>query len=279
MSNHVKLAIYEPGNEGKKGRYFTLRLKTFVGKERSVFRPPSKALVIPSIAGDFQDFLETLLKFQVIDRKHQWIYEDGHIILNGNYLSKQTKKAECLWYIYGLEERAFRRGGHVHFILGMDELMLLNEKKWIDQHPDYAFSRKRSSGQSYSILYDGNNELLRWLRTKNIVEKIGSSLFLNKEIAAEILMSGLPITEINKSSFEDRYKGLAFSLDLCSIQNIVEKYDVQTIVTGNYHIAETVSYSNGTIIDVPASKKEALLIQNESFYRVFSDKEKVELTL
>jgi hypothetical protein len=165
--------------------------------EPNVFNKPEKLIALSDIEGNF-DVLSKLLKAnKVIDDQYNWIYGKGHLVFVGDMFDRGNQVTECLWLIYALEDKAKSAGGYVHFILGNHEIMNLSgnlkyvQKKYKDNaelfQADYA-----------KILYGQNSELGRWLRTKNIVEKIGDILFLHAGISEEVNNLNLPISEINE---------------------------------------------------------------------------------
>lgn len=176
--------------------FFSLRLKSSLYIEPAEYMTTSRLLVISDIQGDFRKLCKLLRKNGVIDEKYRWIFEDGHLVILGNCLSEKSGQAcECLWLIYSLEDKAIRKGGYVHLILGKNEIENLNGS-WRNLHPDYAL-HPRSTRSTYTVLYDGNNELWRWLRTKNIMEKIGGKLFVHGGVSSEVNNLNLSITQLN----------------------------------------------------------------------------------
>ncbi|WP_315816501.1 hypothetical protein [Paraflavitalea speifideaquila] len=53
-------------------------------------------------------------------------------------------------------------------------------------------------GKQLTQLYAENSELGKWLRTKNIVEKIGNILYVHGGISRELNQLHLSVTEINQ---------------------------------------------------------------------------------
>lgn len=203
MPTRAKIAISEPGVEPRK-RYFSLRLKQSLSVEPTEYRDPQKLMVIRNIQGDFHIFRELLISVGIIDQKYHWIFGDGHLVITGDCLGENEIGTECLWLVYALEEKAKRKGGYVHFILGKNEINNLNGA-WQRLQPRYAKSR-RTSKAPYVVLYDGNSELRRWLQTKNIVEKIGSVFVSNTDISTEAPPIELPLILINRMARQSYYR-------------------------------------------------------------------------
>lgn len=195
MRSNPKISLYRPDSEHK--QHFTFRLKSQLRTEPWEFNMPSKILVISNIDGKFHLLYTLLINCQVIDKNYRWIFNDGHLVIIGNCLGENQQSIECLWLIYSLEERARYQGGYVHFILGNQEISNINGS-WIHLHPEYAVKNAKSKNRP-TALYDGNGEISRWLYTKNIVEKIGDIMFVDKVFLSLILNTNKSILEINRN--------------------------------------------------------------------------------
>jgi hypothetical protein len=292
MSIKPRLALTIPN---KPDQYFSFPLKKEIGIERAEYGTFSKMLIISDVEGNFAGFRRQLIMNGVIDRSYKWIFEDGHLVIVGDCFDRGEQVTECLWLIYGLEEKARRKGGCVHFILGNHEIMNLNGD-WRYVHPKYAPASKSAK----TALYNGNNELWQWLCTKNIIEKVGSVLFVHAGIATELLNLNLSVSEINRIArpyytrsnelitnpvihiifnsesspfwYRGYYKEIA-SEDL--IDATLKHFNVNTIVTGHTVVDKVSSFFNGKVINVDtdhaSGNSEALLIKKHRFYRIDKD--------
>lgn len=291
MSDHLRIALDVPD---KPGRHFTFQLKKDLFNERSVYLAPPRLLALSDIEGNFQSFRRLLIKNRVINRKYQWLFEDGHLVICGDCFDRGDQVTECLWLIYSLEEKARREGGHVHFILGNHEIMNMNGD-WRYVHPKYAVTTKNSL--PHTALYDGNSELWRWLRTKNIIEKIGNVLFVHGGISPELLQLQVLPAEINRRArsyytqagevYDDPLLYTVFNSDASPfwyrgyyqqavaeslIDDTLAHFGVKTIVTGHTIVDQLGAYFNGKVINLntnhAAGISEALLIKKNKFYRI-----------
>ncbi|OQP67608.1 thioredoxin-like domain-containing protein [Niastella populi] len=163
--------------------------------EPSVFPNPSKMFTLSDIEGNFDAFRKLLQANKIIDENYNWIFGDGHLVFAGDMFDRGQQVTECLWLIYSLEEKAKKAGGYVHFILGNHEIMNLNGKAKYVQ--DKYNNNAALMNLPYISLYGKDTELGRWLRTKNIIEKIGDHLFLHGGISKEILELNLSLKDIN----------------------------------------------------------------------------------
>jgi hypothetical protein len=288
---------------GKNGETFKVRLKKELAIEKPEFSGVTKMLVISDIEGEFDAFKKLLTVNNVMDEKFNWTFGNGHLILTGDFFDRGIRVTETLWLIYSLEEKAKDGGGYVHFVLGNHEIMNLNnDLRYV--HPKYMESAKLMN-EHYLSLYGENAELGRWLRTKNITEKVGNVLFMHAGISSYVNLMDLSLTKMNKLArpfysdttynYKDPKVDILFSdfgpfwyrgyyhgtpkASLNQIDSTLSLYKVKHIATGHTVIADTISVLHkGKLIntDVHHSKghSEALLIDNGKFYRVTSFGEK-----
>lgn len=293
MAESIKIAISVPKVKRTKS-HISLKVKQEIVNESSVFKQPSKILAISDIEGNFVPFLKLLLNNKVIDRYLRWTFDEGHLVIVGDCFDRGEDVMECLWLIYYLEEKARKAGGYVHFLLGNHEIMNLNGD-WRYIHPKYA----QSSSVPFTALYNGNNELWRWLCTKNVMEKIGDILFVHAGVAPELLHLNLSVADINNrirpfynranQSFDDPllktvfnstnspfwYRGYYVAENGVSdevIDATLQHFGVKTIVTGHTVVSQVTSYFDGKVINIDtdhaAGKSEGLFIRKNRFYRV-----------
>ena len=288
------------------GKSFHVQLKKDLQNEKSEFPKVKNLLVLSDIEGNFDALRKLLQANKVIDENFTWKFGDGHLVLTGDLFDRGQQVTEVLWFIYYLEEKAKTAGGYVHFILGNHEIMNLTG--------DLGFTHKKYLdnasllNQKYVTLYDENSELGRWLRTKNIVEKIGDIMFAHGGISGNINRMHISIADINKLArpyyadtsfnYTDQKSDTIFS-DLgpfwyrgyyeknnpaipLQIDSTLSQFGTKHIITGHTIVSDTVSvWYNGKLLntDVPhaAGKSEALLIENDKYYRVNTQGNKVLL--
>ncbi|MCF6402114.1 metallophosphoesterase [Chitinophaga filiformis] len=275
---------------------FMVTLKKELNEEPSSFEKADKLFVLSDIEGNFKAFRELLQSNGVIDENFSWTFGTGHLVLSGDIFDRGDQVTECLWLIYSLEEKARAQGGYVHFILGNHEIMnLQGDSRYV--HEKY----KRNAdmlNRSIKELYNQETELGKWLRTKNVVEKIGDFLFTHGGISPEIGKLKLSLYEINSiarrycdKSFEqfpdgaiktvmsDSYSPFWYrgyyhgKLAHEHIDSILSYYSSSCIVTGHTVVSDTISiHYDGKVINTDTrhanGKSEALLVENKKLYRV-----------
>jgi hypothetical protein len=288
------------------GSTFTVKLKSELRNEKCDFKKITKQLAISDIEGNFRDFRRLLQANGVIDSNYNWTFGEGHLVLTGDFVDRGDQVTEVLWLIYFLEEKAKAAGGYVHFVLGNHEIMNMSgDLRYLN--PKYK-ENTEFLNHSYQELYGEQSELGKWMRTKNIVEKVGDMLYMHGGISSLVNNLGISIQKINDvarpfysdSTFQYPdakteilysdygpfwYRGYYSGTTLATEQQIdstLDKYSVKRIATGHTVIADTVSVRfNGKVfnMDVLHAKglSGALLIEDGKFYRVSAIGEKLRL--
>ncbi|HEX6334140.1 MAG TPA: metallophosphoesterase, partial [Flavisolibacter sp.] len=178
-----------------KNAFFNVPLKSCLTPEPSVYKPSDKLLVVSDIEGSFDGLQKLLLTARVIDGQFKWTFGDGHLVVVGDMVDRGREVTASLWLLYKLEEEAKAAGGHVHVILGNHEIMNLSED-FRYAHPKYT-QVAALMGREFYEFYSRDSELGRWLRTKNIIEKVGDLLFTHAGISPAMNRYALPIDTIN----------------------------------------------------------------------------------
>jgi hypothetical protein len=304
ISDKEKLTLQV--NTEEPGKTFTVQLKSELKNEKSEYKSVKTMLALSDIEGNFTAFKDLLIGNGVIDQNYNWTFGEGHLVLTGDFFDRGSYVTEVLWLIYSLEEKANKAGGHVHFILGNHEIMNLNgDLRYVNEK--YTENAKLLNSK-YIDLYSINTELGRWLRTKNIIEKIDKVLFMHGGISAVVNKTGLSPNRMNKIArpyyadttyeYPDLLTDLLYS-DLgpfwyrgyyygtqkalpSQIDSTLNLYNVKHIATGHTIIANKVSVLfDGKLFntDVPHAegKSEALYISDNKFYRVNKNGEKTLL--
>lgn len=292
------------------GRTFEVRLKPGLGYELSNYEMPNELIAISDIEGNFDSFRKLLQSTEVIDEKLNWCFGKGHLVLVGDFVDRGDMVTEVLWLIYKLEWEAYEAGGHVHFILGNHEMMNLNGN-FRYTHPKYKQSAKLI-GKELVELYSDHTELGQWLRTKNVIEKIGNNLFVHAGISQKVNELNLPIHDISYRihSYYNRDTQLVWDSQLANgqhevlvsglgplwyrgyynekepgfnvIDSTLKQYQVFKIITGHTVVADTIStWHQGKVINIDTKHSdgngEALLIENNNYYRINSNGERFRL--
>jgi hypothetical protein len=286
------------------GEVFTKNLplnafQTTFAPEVSTYKNVKKVAALSDIHGQY-DLAVTLLKNnKIIDKKLNWKFGKGHLVIAGDIFDRGPKVHETLLLMYKLEQQAKKKGGDVHFVLGNHEYMVLhNDLRYI--HKKYkAVSKLLNVG--YDELYGKNTVLGRWLRSKATIIKINKDYFVHGGVSKDFIsktgfssetMHQINTTmraSINRSKKEmkatDFYKtyygskGLIWyrgyfndNLKDTEITAILNALDSKHIVVGHCSNKEVVQLFNHKIYGVDSSLKngkygELLLIKKNKYQR------------
>jgi hypothetical protein len=204
-----------------------------------------------------------------------------------------------LWLLYKLEEEAKEKGGYVHIILGNHEIMNLSGDFPFVQ-PKY-FNSAKLMAKSYEDLYGPDTELGRWLRSKNIMERIGDYLCLHGGVSATINAKRMTLPDINNQcrpfydqgqhpeKFTDRslwdffegnnispfwYRGyfLEPKAPESQIDETLALYHCKKIIVGHTILDNVSLLYNGKVIGIDVNEHEGnaqgLLIKNKREYEI-----------
>lgn len=167
------------------------------GNEPSIFTTNEKLLVLSDIEGEFDGFRKLMLQHGVMDSMFNWTFGKNHLVLVGDHFDRGNDVIPYLWLLYRLDRESRLHGGYVHVILGNHDIMNLNgDFRYVQ--PKY-FEEAKSIGKEYHDLFTSDTELGRWLRTKNIIEKINDRLFVHAGISPEVNKLGMTIEQINNA--------------------------------------------------------------------------------
>lgn len=190
---------------------------------------PNRLLALSDIEGNFNALAGFLQRNGVVDGQYNWTFGTGHLVLNGDFMDRGDEVTPVLWLLYKLEGQAEQAGGKVHFILGNHEVMNLYGDVSYAQRK-YIGAAQRISGEQRwdkagQALYSTRSEMGRWLRSKNVIEKIGPYLFVHAGLKPRLLTDSLTIPELNRIA--RKYYGLRAAKQLSGTREgtVLSHYD------------------------------------------------------
>ena len=277
---------------------FTVTIKAKIKDEDCVFPGADKLIAFSDIEGEFGPFREMLIKNHVTDEHYRWIFGKGVLVIAGDLFDRGKDVAAYIWLLYKLEVEARAAGGYMHIVLGNHEIMNLSgDTRYVEKR---YFDNAQLMGKEYTDFYTRDTELGRWLRSKNIVEKIGDVLILHGGISQAVNNLGIELFDINQSCrpyydgsmqkenftddkiwtfFDDRtspfwYRGyfLDPKASMAQVDSTLALYQCGHIIVG-HDITDHIStlYNNKVIgIDVNEhdGQAEGLLIENGVYFRI-----------
>ena len=271
--------------------------------EKSTFTTKKNIVALSDIHGQYDLAIELLKNNKIIDSKLNWNFGKGHLVIVGDVFDRGDKVNEILWLIYKLEIQAKNKGGHVHFILGNHEYMILQKDlRYINEK--YKLSSKLM-GLKYEELYNNQTILGRWLRSKSTIIKINDNVFVHGGVSKDFIIKNgvdfdilnlimrkyidFPKKEMKVMDFYDlyygqksliwyrgyfkryfdRYKENLTEKDISKILNLINS---DHIVVGHCSHNEIVQLYNNKVFGVDSSIKkgkygEVLFITKKGFFK------------
>jgi hypothetical protein len=301
MRNGINLQV----NTDIPGKTFNVQLKQKLSNEKSEYNGVKKMLVLSDIEGNFEALRKLLQGNKVIDENFNWTFGKDHLVLVGDFVDRGLMVTEVLWFIYSLEEKAKAAGGYVHYILGNHEIMnMANELDYVQER---YIQHAQLMNKPYMQLFGQNSEIGRWLATKNVIERVGNTLFTHGGVSGYLNNLNISLKELNEITrpfYTDttyRYKDDRLNLIYSDfgpfwyrnyykapranpqqIDSTLDIYNVRAITTGHTIIANEIrSLYNGKVFNVDVhhaeGRSEALLIDDGKYWRVNTAGEKLEI--
>ena len=308
VSSKKSIELLVPTDEA--GKKFVVKFKSKLENEKAEYNKVKKQFIVSDIEANFKAFRTLLQANGVIDENLDWTFGEGHLVLTGDFFDRGNQLNEVLWLIYSLEDKANAAKGYVHFILGNHEVMNLNaDLRYV--HPKYH-ENAQLMNRTYLSLFGDDTELGRWLRTKNIIERVGDMLCMHGGVSRYLNIMGLSLTEINglarpyyadtsynypnvqtEIMFSDQgplwyrgyYAGPANErATQGQVDSSLQLFRAKFIATGHTIVAHTVGlYFNGKVFntDVPHAQgiSEAILIEDNKFFKVNLKGERKEMVV
>ncbi len=251
---------------------------------------------------------ECLICFQsggVIDKKNDWTFGDGHLVFVGDIPDRGEGVMEAYWLIYKLEQQAKKKGGKVHLLLGNHEAMIIkNDIRYI---ANKYYGLTSNLNIEYHELFSDKTVIGKWLRSKNVVEIIGNTMFVHAGISPILNSKNMSPDEINtafrhflsnkdNNSYSELdkfiignngpvwYRGYFRGssdyeyIEQSNLESILENYQVDQIVVGHTEVDLISPIKQGRVypVNIPLANKEiigqALLIKDGDFFRLDTDK-------
>lgn len=274
--------------------------------EACVYENVSRILAVSDIQGEYDLFVDILVRAGMVDDDLRWAWGDGHLVINGDVFDRGEKVTECLWLIYRLEQEAKDKGGRVHFILGNHDLMAMRgDLRYV--HKKYLDGIVKKSRIAYEDLYGPDMEMGRWLRARHTAVIINGILFVHGGISLDLIGKGYALDDLNRTvrrsldlrssqvAFSDEakllfkrrgpfwYRGYHYEMEgdypqatAAEVDSILSFYGADAIVVGHTEVDQVAALYDGRVwaIDVPADELgalQALLWQGGRFYRVTGD--------
>ncbi|MCG8411673.1 MAG: metallophosphoesterase [Bacteroidales bacterium] len=262
-----------------------------------LYKGINKFAAISDIHGQYRTFIKLLRKHKIVDRKLNWTFGNGHLIVLGDVMNRGQEVTKALWLIYKLEQQATKYGGKVHFLLGNHELMILKgNQKYLNQK---YLKVSKILNTEYSDLFTKNSVLGNWIRNKPVMLKLNNFLFVHGGISKAFIEKKLSIAETNRLfrekiialpwqdiladstlEFLSGDKGILWYRsyfikplvpELC-VEQTLNLFDVNYIIVGHTSLSNIVSIYNNKVLGIDSSIKlgnygEILIFKNNKLFR------------
>ena len=163
----------------------------------AVWETPTKLLAISDVEGQYTDVLRFLTANDVVNDSGTWAFGDGHLVCVGDFVDRGTEVTEVLWLFHRLSREATEAGGHVHFILGNHEAMVLGgDVRYTDEKYKIT-ERLLGRWLNGEDLLGANTVLGRWLRSCNSVERIGELVFVHAGLSPSVASDPIDFEALN----------------------------------------------------------------------------------
>lgn len=304
ISTPKQITVYKPGQPRVS---FTVPIKSKITTPPVTYPKPQKLFAISDVEGNFNTVTGILKQHKVIDDKLNWSFGKGHFVIIGDVFDRGNHVTELLWLIYRLETQAQNSGGNVHMLIGNHEMMnLQNDLRYVEpKYLTFETLLKKQTGLSYVDLFRANTELGKWLRSKNIVERIGDTLFthggmsplmaerkLSLETINQTLRAGIDTVKADRSELQKLlfgrngpmwYRGYFMALknspeiEKQQLTNVLNYYGASRIAVGHTIVDKPQALFDGQVIAVDVKHPADHLVSEpaRSSYGVLFDGGKV----
>ena len=288
-----------------KGRFpFDVRLHP-VKRQEWKYRQPDKVFVMSDPHGKLDCVVSLLRGNRIIDERYQWSFGKNHLVVIGDVFDRGKDVAQIFWLFYKLEKEAAEAGGHVSFLLGNHEPMVLANDLRYTKGKYKALAERLN--MDYPRLFGPDTELGRWLGTRNTMQTIGHDLYVHAGLGKEFYDRNLGIPTVNekmsRALFMNKkerkalspltaflygnsgpiwYRGLVRKdakynpLAQDSLQMIMKRYHAEHIIVGHTIFKDISTFYDGKVIGVNVDNEEnrkkkrgrALLIDRNTYFVV-----------
>jgi Calcineurin-like phosphoesterase len=182
---------------GKPDWTFKVKLRETINNDSISYPLANKTLFLSDIEGEFVNFRKILLVSKVIDEEYNWIYGNGSLVIAGDLFDRGKDVVPELWLLYKLEDDAKQFGGSVHVVLGNHDIMNLSgDHRYTDSK---YFKNAWLLKTDCTGLFGRDTELGRWLRSKNVIIKVGDILVMHGGMSPVVANMSLSLEQLNET--------------------------------------------------------------------------------
>ncbi len=164
--------------------------------DAATWKQPEKLLAISDVEGEYEFMAHFLRSSGVIDKAGHWSFGKGHLVCVGDMVDRGTQVTETLLLLLRLHQEAAKAGGHVHYVLGNHEVMMMGADV------RYTAPKYKQAADLLGIPVQGlvgaNTEIGRFLRTRHALVRVGDYLFVHAGISTQVANTKLGIVKLNQ---------------------------------------------------------------------------------
>ena len=158
---------------------------------------PVRIAAVSDTHGNFAGLATLLEKHGIMNASHRWTFDQGHLVVVGDTFDRGGGVTECLWLLRSLQAQA---PGRVHVLLGNHEAMVLKgDVRYLN--PKYQ-ALPGLLALDIPALYGPDSEQGRWLRSLNILLRLGDILFVHGGPSPALAAQGLELPDLNAQGRE-----------------------------------------------------------------------------
>lgn len=155
--------------------------------------------VMSDIHGCANAMISLLQKNKIVDKKFNWIFGNGHLVMVGDVTDRGKNTIACLWLLYKLQKQV---GERVHYLFGNHELMTLYGRySYLNEKTKSSLKKimkEDSKSKALKEMFSEKSELGNWIRKCNVIERIGELLFVHAGISKDFMNLNISLDSINK---------------------------------------------------------------------------------
>ena len=229
-----------------------------------------KVFVMSDPHGRLDCVISLLQGNHIIDKDYKWSFGKNHLMIIGDIFDRGKDVPQIFWLFYKLEEEAAKAGGHVSFMLGNHEPMVLaNDLRYTKEKYNDLYVHA-GLGKDF---YDKN------LSIPTVNEEMSKGLFMTKKerkalspLTAFLYGNSGPIWYRGLVRTDVKYNPLVKD----SLEMLMDRYKAKHIIVGHTIFKDISTFYNGKVIGVNVDNKEnrekkrgrAMLIENNQYFVV-----------
>lgn len=155
-----------------------------------------KVFVMSDPHGRLDCVISLLQGNNIIDKNYNWSFGNNHLVIIGDIFDRGKDVPQIFWLFYKLEDEAAKAGGHVSFMLGNHEPMVLANDLRYTKDKYKVLAHKLNV--KYPKLFDPDTELGKWLGTRNTMQTIGNDLYVHAGLGKKFYDQNLSIPTVNE---------------------------------------------------------------------------------